>query len=170
MLWFSSCRCSKKTTFDFGCEENGFGCFKLSISMAEIETPSDGFFWSEAIGIRKSLPTTNGWPLLLCLFWIGRRWTIRGGYFRRNLQKIDCKNAKDMFMRMYQCQFSQRRKVDFLGTCKGIRILVATFSCASKNSCSLTFFTKLYQIMFRPKLWANSPNHLHKRSQGALWI
>jgi len=46
----------------------------------------------EAIGIRKSLPTTNGWPLLLCLFQIGRV-DILGEIPK----KIDSKNAKEMF-------------------------------------------------------------------------
>lgn len=48
---------------------------------------------------------------------------------------------------LWECtnaSFPKDVKSIFFWTLKGIRILVATFSCASKNSCSPTFFTKLY--------------------------
>ena len=169
-------------TCDFGKKKWVWGGFKLSISMAEIETPGDWFFWSEAIGIRKSLPTTkhlakhHGWPPLL--LFVARRWTIGGG-FLRDSQKIDCKNAKGMFYENvsgYQCQFSHGNKSIFWDLQRDQDSCCHVFVCLQKqrsqNSCTLTFFTRLYTTLLpsQTKMWANSPNHLQKRSQGALWI
>ena len=107
-----------KQPLTLGVKKNGVWGFKLSISMAEIETPVMDLF--EAIGIRKSLPTTNGWPLLLCLFRIGRRWTIRGGYFRRNpLKNRQQKCQRNVLWECTNASFPKDVKSILLGPAKG---------------------------------------------------